>query len=167
MSILEHRAFIDPTMNRPCALTLRPARGPEASAMAEMSRDLIEAGLAWRYTPPRMARLIDDRETVALVACDASRIQGFAVMQFGDEHAHLSLLCVRPAYQRRGIARCLIEWLVASARVAGTVAIRLELRADNVAALALYRGMGFAETQLKPGYYDGLVAARRMALSLR
>ena len=135
--------------------------------MAEMSRELIEAGLAWRYTPPRMARLIRDPETVALVACDGSRIQGFAVMQFGDEHAHLSLLCVRPEYQRRGIGRCLIEWLLESARVAGIVSVRLELRADNVAALGLYRGMGFAETQLEAGYYDGQIAARRMALQLR
>lgn len=135
--------------------------------MARMSRELIEAGLAWRYTPARMASLIRDHETVALVACKGSRVQGFAVMQFGEEHAHLSLLCVRPACQRQGIGRCLIEWLVESARVAGIVSIRLELRVDNAAALGLYRSMGFAETRLEPGYYDGQMAARRMMRALR
>jgi hypothetical protein len=44
--------------------------------MAAMSRELIETGLGWRYTPPRMAALITDSETVALVVCDASRIHG-------------------------------------------------------------------------------------------
>ncbi len=60
-------------------------------------------------------------------------------MQFGDLHAHLALLCVPPAQQQRGIGRRLIEWLVESARVAGIASIRLELRADNAAALYFYR----------------------------
>ena len=135
--------------------------------MAEMSRELIEAGLGWRYTPQRIAALIGDRETVALVAHDGSRIQGFAVMQFGDERAHLVLLAVRPQQRQRGIGRRLTEWLLASARVAGIEAIELELRADNEAALAFYRRLGFAEAQLVPGYYDGQIAARRMSMRLR
>ncbi len=135
--------------------------------MAEMSRALIEAGLGWRYTPQRMASLMGDPETVALVAHDGSSIRGLAVMQFGDEHAHLVLLCVQPMQRRRGIGRRLIEWLTASARVAGLGSIRLELRADNAAALAFYRRLGFAEAKLVPGCYDGRIAARSMTLMLR
>ena len=134
--------------------------------MARMSRELIEVGLGWRYTPPRMAALISDSETVALVACDGSRIQGFAVMQFGDVHAHLALLCVQPAQRQRGIGRRLHEWLVGSAQVAGMQSVRLELRSDNGAALSFYRSRGYVESRLVPGYYDGHVAARRMTLSL-
>lgn len=148
---------------------VRPARAHESRAMAELSRDLIEAGLGWRYTPARIAALIAEPQTVALVACDASssQLQGFAVMQFGDEHAHLALLCVEPARQRRGIARRLVEWLLASARVAGIASVRLELRADNAAALAFYRALDFAEMQFVPDYYGPQVAARRMVLRLR
>lgn len=135
--------------------------------MAEMSRRLIEAGLGWRYTPRRMAELIGHADTVALVAHDAARLQGFAVMQFGDEHAHLVLLCVQPLQQRRGIGRRLTEWLLATARVAGIASIGLELRADNTAALAFYRSLGFAETQFVPAYYDGQIPAQRMTLRLR
>ena len=135
--------------------------------MAEMSRTLIESGLGWRYTARRMAALISDAETVVLVAHDASRLQGFAVMQFGDEQAHLVLLCVQPMQRRRGIGRRLSEWLVESARVAGIESIGLELRADNTAALAFYRRLGFTEMQLVPGYYDGQTPARRMRLQLR
>jgi ribosomal-protein-alanine N-acetyltransferase len=134
--------------------------------MAEMSRELIEAGLAWRYTPSRMAALISDPETMALVVCDGPSIQGFAVMHFGDVDAHLALLCVQPMQRQRGIGRRLHEWLIESARVAGIASIGLELRADNAAALSFYRRLGFAETQLVPGYYDGQVAARRMTLML-
>lgn len=134
--------------------------------MAEMSRDLIETGLGWRYTPARMAALIRDAETTAVVACDGPRLLGFAAMHFGDEKAHLLLLCVQPAQQRRGIGRCLAEWLLDSARVAGIITIALELRADNPPALAFYRQLGFIETQLVPGYYSGRIAARRMQMAL-
>jgi len=162
-----HRACFDRPVNQPCALVLRPARVQEARVMAEMSRDLIEAGLGWRYTPPRMAALIRDAESVALVACEGPQVQGFAVMHFGDADAHLALLCVRQTQQRRGIGRCLTEWLIASARVAGIVSIQLEVRADNAAARSFYRELGFIATQQLPGYYDGRVAACRMTLPLR
>ena len=135
--------------------------------MANMSRELIETGLGWRYTPRRMAALISDAETIALVAHDATALQGFAVMQFGAEQAHLSLLCVQPAQQRRQIGQRLMHWLLESARVAGMELIGLELRADNAAALGFYRRLGFSEVQLVPGYYDGQTPARRMTLRLR
>ena len=146
---------------------LRPAHAHEARAMAEMSRTLIEAGLGWRYTPRRMAALIADKDTVALVAHDASRIQGFAVMQFGDEQAHLVLLCVQAALRQRGIGRRLTQWLLESARVAGMACVGLELRADNAGAMAFYRRLGFSPLQEVAAYYDGSVSARRMRLQLR
>ena len=81
-------------------------------------------------------------------------------------HAHLALLCVQPTLRRRGISRRVHEWLIEPARVAGIASIRLELRADNAAARSFYRRLGFTETQLVPGYYEGHVAARRMTLLL-
>lgn len=146
---------------------LRLAQAHEAGAMAEMSRSLIEAGLAWRYTPRRMAALIADRDAVALVAHDGAQLQGFAVMQFGDERAHLVLLCVQPMLRRCGIGRRLTQWLLETARVAGIAAVQLELRADNAGALAFYQGLGFSATQEVAGYYDGSISARRMRLQLR
>lgn len=153
-------------MGAPCATTLRPARPAEAPTLAQMSRELIEAGLGWRYTPGRMAALIADRETVTLVACAVQRILGFAVMQFGDAEAHLILLCVQPSQRQRGIGRGLHQWLLESARVAGIVSVRLELRADNSAALSFYRNLGYVETRWLPDYYDNRIAARCMGLRL-
>ena len=154
-------------MNPPGARTLRLARLTDARVMAEMSRDLIESGLGWRYRPDRMTALIKDPDTTALVACDAPGIQGLAIMQFGDEWAHLTLLCVKPEHQRRGIGLRLNQWMIDSARVAGIASVRLELRADNATALAFYRRLGFTELQTVPHYYGGHLAARRMVLRLR
>ena len=149
------------------AVTLRLARPDDARAMAEMSRQFIEAGLAWRYSPARIGALMRQRETTSLVAGDGAGLQGFSIMEFGDERAHLVLLCVQPALRRSGIGRGMVEWLVASAQVAGMAAIRLELRADNAGAQAFYTALGFSEDGLVPGYYDGRITARRMVRRLR
>ena len=128
-----------------------------------MSRDFIESGLGWKYDAPRVLRAVRDRDTVAVVACEgggsvgskSSRgvINGFAIMEFGDERAHLVLLAVRPSHRRSGVGRRLVEWLLESARTSGIASIHLELRACNDAARRFYRAMGFYETVLVPGYY--------------
>ncbi|WP_418319453.1 GNAT family N-acetyltransferase [Piscinibacter sakaiensis] len=135
--------------------------------MAAMSRDLIEAGLAWRYTPRRMMRMISGPEVAAVVADDAARISGFAVMQFGDETGHLVLLCVARPLQRQGIATALLDWLLASARVAGLERIGVEMRADNVIARNFYRMRGFSELDRIADYYASGIDAQRMSLQLR
>lgn len=143
------------------------ADGGDAARLARLARDLIEAGLGWGYRAQRIAELIADPDTVTLVARDRGNVLGFAVMRFGDERAHLVLLAVEPAHQRRGVARRMIEWLVDSARVAGMTSVHVELRARNAAAFAFYRSLGFVETFRVPGYYRGRETAVRMLQMLR
>ena len=139
----------------------------DAQELAVLSRDLIEAGLGWGYRAHRIAELIREAETVTLVARGARHPVGFAVMRFGDDRAHLVLLAVQRAHHRRGIGRRMIEWLLESARVAGTASIHVELRAGNAPALAFYRALGFVETFRVPGYYRGRETAIRMMRMMR
>ena len=149
-------------MTPPRAITIRPAEPRDAQPIAAMSRDFIESGLGWKYDAARVLRAMRDRETLAAVACEGkaaavssktAAIAGFAIMEFGDERAHLVLLAVRPSHRRLGIGQRLLDWLLESARVAGMASIHLELRAGNDAARRFYRAMGFYETVLVPGYY--------------
>jgi ribosomal protein S18 acetylase RimI-like enzyme len=145
----------------PRAITIRLAEPRDAQAIGMMSRDFIESGLGWKYDAARVMRAIRDRETLAVVACESGKtaasargsLTGFAIMEFGDERAHLVLLAVRPSHRRLGIGQRLLEWLLESARVAGMASIHLELRANNDAARRFYRAMSFYETVLVPGYY--------------
>ena len=147
----------------PRAITIRPAEPRDAQPIAAMSRVFIESGLGWKYDAARVLRAMRDKETLAVVACEggkgqakgavAGAVAGFAIMEFGDERAHLVLLAVRPSHRRLGIGQRLLAWLLESARVAGLASIHLELRAANDAARRFYRAMGFYETVLVPGYY--------------
>jgi ribosomal-protein-alanine N-acetyltransferase len=149
------------------AISVRLSGPRDAQAIALMSRDLVESGLGWKYDAARVLKAIRDPETLTPVACDRGRIAGFAIMEFGDERAHLVLLAVRPTHRRMGIGRRLVDWLVESARVAGMASLHLELRTGNEAARGFYRAMGFDETIVVPGYYRGREAALRMIRMLR
>ena len=135
--------------------------------IAQMSRELIEAGLPWTWTPERVARNLGRHETLVLTARSAEQLAGFAIMQFGEERAHLSLLAVHPDCQRQGIARRMLEWLTESALTAGIASIHLELRETNLDARRFYLNQGFAETARIPGYYRGVETAVRMLREIR
>jgi len=149
------------------SLTLRLARLQDAHPIALMSRELVEFGLGWRYHPDRVRHLIRDPNTLVLLATDRERIVGFAIMEFGDERAHLVLLAVQAERQRRGIGRRMMNWLLESAATAGVASIHLELRARNTAGRAFYRAVGFTDTIRIAGYYSGRETAVRMVRILR
>jgi len=148
-------------------LTLGLAAPADAAPIAAMSRELIEAGLPWSWTPARVARNLARPDTLVLTARDGAPLAGFAIMQFGDEQAHLSLLAVRADCWRQGIARRMLEWLTASALTAGITSIHLELRETNHGARRFYLNQGFAETARIPGYYSGVETAVRMQRNIR
>ena len=148
--------------------TLRLANFADAQSIALMSRELIESGLSgWSWDPKRVARAIQAKDTAVIVAAVRNHLTGFAIMNFGDEQAHLSLLAVMPTYQRCGIGKQLMAWLEESALTAGIMTINLELRATNFAARDFYRALGFNEAAYIPGYYRGVETALRMSRDIR
>lgn len=147
-------------------LSLRLARPADASSVANLSRDLIEYGLRWRWTPERVAASIRAPNVNVLVAWMDKDIAGFAIMRYGDDDAHLDLLAVAPRYRRAGIGRRLLEWLEKCAVVAGIFNVDLEVRAENQEAQLFYNRMGYRTLVQLPGYYQGVEAGLRMGRDL-
>jgi ribosomal-protein-alanine N-acetyltransferase len=145
---------------------LRLATLADAAQIAVMSRQLIETGLDWSWTPSRVTRNLRRPEIAGFVAHLGSRMVGFALMHFGDEEANLNLLAVHPRHQGEGIGRRMVEWLEASALVAGISVIYLQVRASNRAAQAFYRKLGYRKVSHMAGYYSGREAALCMARDL-
>jgi ribosomal-protein-alanine N-acetyltransferase len=142
------------------------ARTDEATAIAAMSRQLIEHGLPWSWNEQRVGYCLRNRDCVVLAARDRRRLIGFAIMEFYDVHAHLSLFAVQPGYQRQGIGGQLLEWLEASARTAGIFGVQLEVRAGNDAGRLFYERRGYRENGRKTAYYGGREDALRMSRDL-
>jgi ribosomal-protein-alanine N-acetyltransferase len=147
-------------------LSLRLARPAEAATIANLSRDLIEYGLRWRWTPIRVAGCIRAPNVNVLVASVRENIVGFSIMRYGDNDAHLDLLAVAPTYRRAGVGRRLLEWLEKCAVIAGIFNVALEVRAGNQGAQLFYKRLGYRTIAHLPGYYQGIEAALRMGRDL-
>ena len=147
------------------------ASSRDAATIGSLSRRLIEAGLPPAWPADRVLCHIKRTDSVVLTARFNSQspdlLAGFAIMQFDDDTAHLNLLAVATAHQRRGVGRHLVNWLHQSARVAGTFVVGLELRAGNAAAQRFYETLGYRPCGLIRGYYQGIEDALRMSCDLR
>ena len=147
---------------------IRLAMRADAAAIAELSRDAIEHGLPWRWTPPRVRRAVADSQTNVAVAREGGLLLGFGIMQYtGDEAAHLQLLAVHPAQRRAGIGSALLVWLEEVARAAGLQRIGLEARLDNVAGRCFYCEHGYHERRIVARMYCGRLDGVRMEKWLR
>jgi ribosomal-protein-alanine N-acetyltransferase len=145
---------------------IRLATLADARAIAQLSRDEIEHGLGWSWTPERVRRAIRDRATNVAVALEGETMVGFGIMHYGDEKAHLSLLAVHASRREHGVGARLMDWLEKCALTAGCTRIELEARADNPGALAFYGLRGYQRFATVHGYYQGRIDALRLAKQL-
>ena len=139
----------------------------DAADIAAMSRRLIEHGLPWTWRPERVVRAIASPVTNVAVVKGKAGLDAFGIMEYWDDDAHLVLFAVRPERQRVGLGSALLQWLEASALVAGSTRIRVEARRDNVAARSFYNQHGYHELAIKAQMYSGMLDGIRMEKWLR
>jgi ribosomal protein S18 acetylase RimI-like enzyme len=146
---------------------LQLASARDAEPIALLSRNLIEAGLGWSWTPARVSRAIDTPDANVLVAITRTNVVGFGIMRYHRFSAHLDLLAVTSAHQRCGLGRRLLHWLEEAATTAGAVYVFAEARALRRGVLAFYDRLGYQAIERLPAYYGGQEEAVRLAKSLR
>jgi len=149
-----------------CNEEIRLATISDALRIAEMSRDIIESGLGWSWTPSRIAREINDQYSNVVVTLEGNDVIGFAVMKYLDGEAHLNLFGVHPNHRRKGVGTRMIKWLEETALINGNGVVYLETRLKNRGARKFYKSLGYKVIQRIPGYYKGRETAVRMAHDL-
>jgi len=139
---------------------------PSSIVLATAADVKTIAAMSWRYTPARVAKLLNEAEVNLIVARDATELIGFGAMRYADEEAHLHLLAVAPARRRSGVGAALLRWLEESALTAGIGIVSLEARVDNQAARAFYVARGYSEVAFLRGYYLGRADGVRLSKDL-
>ena len=95
----------------------------------------------------------------ALVADHGEKVAGFAVASWlrQETEAEVEGLFVERDCRRQGVGSALIAACMAWAVNAGASTVRLEVRASNTAAHALYRRYGFSTAGVRRAYYSAPV----------
>lgn len=96
---------------------------------------------------------LEHRHGRFLVAIADGNVVGYGGVWLVVDEAHVTNLAIDPAYRRRGIGKRLMAALLDSAREAGMVCSTLEVRTGNLAAIELYRGLGYRDVAIRKGYY--------------
>ncbi len=97
---------------------------------------------------------------------DTRNPAGFLVWRKIVDEAEILSIGVDPDWQKRGIAKGLLKELESRARKQALRRIFLEVRVDNTAALALYRGCGYHPIGTRRHYYRDGVDGVSMAFAL-
>ena len=164
-------------------IRIRPAVAADIPEVREMLKEYVDwialdlafqeiddelAGLPGEYAPPRGALLVATNGGSSSAAHGA-RVNRLVAMiglrPIDDRIAEMKRLFVRPEARGRGLARQLIDHLLAEARRLKYDEIRLDTLPMMGDAQKLYVAMGFADID---AYYDTPIAGTRfMALRLR
>ena len=78
-----------------------------------------------------------------IIGCGYSRIEDSKPYYRHRQHAYLGMMYVKPPYRGRGINAMVIEELKTRAQKRGITELRLEVFAQNQAAIKAYEKVGF------------------------
>ncbi len=117
-----------------------------------------------RLTPRNFRHLLTKGSAACVVAEDGGRLAGYALVLFnaGTSLARLYSFAVKGGRRRQGVGRRLLAAAERAALERGSAAMRLEVRPDNAAAIAFYRGAGYDEFGLHRDFYQDHADALRM-----
>lgn len=99
------------------------------------------------FTKEQISQLLEDYNTVSLVARVGAEIAGFVIgIMYIDRkalHGHILTIDVAPAHRRKGFGRLLMDEIENIFAAKGAKASYLEVREDNAPAIALYLQLGY------------------------
>lgn len=81
----------------------------------------------------------------------------FAGLWFNIDEAHVMNIAVRKGFRKNGLGLEFMNFLIDTAMKKGKECITLEVRADNVPAIGLYKKCLFEEVGRRKKYYNNLI----------
>lgn len=81
---------------------------------------------------------------------------GYAVVSVAVGEGHILNICIDPAYKRQGLGQYFVNEVIAAAKKEHADCIFLEVRPSNIAAIELYKKVGFKQIGQRKNYYPGV-----------
>jgi ribosomal-protein-alanine N-acetyltransferase len=109
------------------------------------------------FTKQQIAYLLTDYNAISLVAKENDKIIGFVIGRIYIERnsltGHILTIDVSLSHRRKGIGLKLLQEIERIFKGKGVKACRLEVREDNIAALNLYKKLGYKKIGRLRNYY--------------
>ena len=116
------------------------------------SRDLLERELSHAWSTVLLA--LEDHPGLRQGPGERTEeVVGFIVFWLVHDEVHVLNLATAREERRRGIGRALMEEAAEAGRRRGATLVTLEVRRSNLAAIALYRALGYRQVGVRPNYY--------------
>lgn len=128
--------------------------------------DLEYQNFDYPYPPDVINFLYESHRDTFLVVEKDKDVIGFAIGIIQKKEGHILVIAIRDDCKKKGIGTLLMEKLIDVYKKKGITRLKLEVRASNVAALSMYKNLGFKITNRLKHYYengeDGLLLKREI-----
>ncbi|MCX5662726.1 MAG: N-acetyltransferase, partial [Planctomycetota bacterium] len=151
------------------SVRLRIGRVEDVPAILELE-DACFNTLDETFNRRQLRYLLGSPRATVTVAESEGRIVGWSVglvrQHRKSRSGRIYAVAVHPAVQGRRLGQALVEHTLEALSVLGIDRVFLEIRADNEAAIRLYRRLGFAEQKQLPNHFGPGRHGRSMKLGL-
>jgi ribosomal-protein-alanine N-acetyltransferase len=155
-----NNAAVPQNKGRRFSMSIRAAQPSDLSALCILEETSFTGD---KLSLRSLQRFLNRPSAKVLVAETQKSCLGYALILFRKNSlvARLYSIAVDRAARGRGVGRALLEASEGVARKRGCLAVRLEVRADNTAARAMYLDAGYTAKVVIGAYYeDGMAAVR-------
>lgn len=122
--------------------------------------DLLQMQMILKLTPsdwsPQILQDCFSENYFHYVICDDNKILGFISLKNNIDHWEILQIVIDKKYQRQGLAKKLLQFVMCEAEKNKIKKLQLEVRKSNLPAIALYECCGFKRVGVRKKYYaDG------------
>lgn len=125
------------------------AKEGDAPALAALEKE----SFSHPWSENAFLTLLKEENSRCVILREGTELLGYLTLTMVLDRAQINTVAVSSARRRQGLGRRLLEEGIRLCRAAKMSAMELEVRAGNLAALTLYRTLGFMEVGRRKGYY--------------
>ena len=146
---------------------IAPLRPDDAPKVARVHAE----DFARPWSGDEFAALIEQDTVFGYAARQVGRpeagLAGFVLARVAAGEAEILTVAVARAHRRAGLGRALMDAVLRELHAERAESLFLEVDETNLAALGLYRRLGFEQVGRRPGYYEHAGGPKTGALVMR
>ena len=126
---------------------------PATQADVDFCAEIEKASFSEPWSVYSFSKAVDDTDTLFYVAKNENSVLGYFVAGNICNEINLYTIAVRDDCRGYGIGHALLKTLKQQAVLSDALAVFLEVRESNQAAIALYKNNGFIEIGKRKAFY--------------